>query len=381
MNELFARTTTSVPRLASAKSELKAARMVSVSTNVPTTKATPSSTARAVATKRNVWARSPRNVTRSIRARYGPRRRAVRRSAMSSRRLVRLTAMPSASIATALARHVDDGDVPGLVAVVGRGNDLDVTVLGDQTIGGPAMREDSLFRIASIGKPITAAATLALVADGRLGLDDPVDDLLPELASPRVVRTLMSPVDDTVPAERAITVADLLRSTNGHGFPSDFSAPVAGLLFERLLQGPPEPQQVPAPDEWMARLGEIPLLHQPGEGFTYNTAFDILAVLIARASGRSFPEHLAARILRPLGMDETGFAFPAGTTDRATSLYRRGDDGELELKDGPTASGRASRRSRRAPVAWCRRPPTSWPSSGCCSTAAGTCCRQRSSRR
>ncbi|MEP4592151.1 MAG: serine hydrolase domain-containing protein, partial [Ilumatobacter sp.] len=125
----------------------------------------------------------------------------------------------------ALAPHVDAGDVSGLVAVVGRGADVEVVVLGDQAIGGAPMREESLFRIASVGKPITAAAVLTLVTDGRLRLDDPVDDILPELASPRVMRRVSGPLDDTVSAVRPILVEDLLRSTNGHGFPSDFSSP------------------------------------------------------------------------------------------------------------------------------------------------------------
>jgi len=264
--------------------------------------------------------------------------------------------MPTTPLADALARHVDAGDVPGVVAVVGRGSDVEVMVLGDQAIGGPPMREDSLFRIASIGKPITTAATLALVADGVMALDDPVDGLLPELAAPRVVRTLTAPVDDTVPANRAITVRDLLRSTNGHGFPSDFSAPAAVLLAERLHQGPPQPQQVPPPDEWMAVLSEIPLLHQPGEGFTYNAAFDILGVLVARAAGRSFPTYLAERVLHPLGMDETGFAFPPGTAARRTSYYRRADGG-LELIDGPDGQ-------------WASEPPFPSGAGGLVSTAA-----------
>ncbi len=240
-----------------------------------------------------------------------------------------------ATIADALARHVDAGEVPGLVAVVARGDDVDVTALGQQAIGGPPMAEDALFRIASVGKPITAAAVLALVADGRLALDDPVDDLLPELAEPRVLREITAPIDDTVPADRSITVEDLLRSTNGHGFPSDFSAPIVAELTGRLLQGPPQPQAVPPPDEWMAILSEIPLLHQPGNGFTYNTAFDILGVLVARATGQPFAEYVAERILRPLGMTETGFAFPAGGAGRTTSFYRPGDGGSLELADEP----------------------------------------------
>jgi CubicO group peptidase (beta-lactamase class C family) len=240
-----------------------------------------------------------------------------------------------AALRDALAPHVDSGEVPGLVALVAQGDDVDVTVLGDHAVGGTPMREDSLFRIASAGKPITAVAVLMLVADGTLAIDDAVDDLLPELASPRVLRALSGPVDDTVPATRSITVGDLLRSTNGHGFPSDFSAPVVQLLFDELHQGPPRPQMVPAPDEWMARLSEIPLLHQPGEAFTYNTAFDILGVLVARASGQPFAEYLDERIFVPLGMSDTGFTFGSGNAERTTSAYRRGEDGELELVDAP----------------------------------------------
>ncbi len=79
------------------------------------------------------------------------------------------------------------------------------------------------------------------------------------------------PIDDVVPAERAITVRDLLTLRGGHGYPSNFDSPVPTLLTERLKQGPPRPLEVPATDEWMARLAEVPLLHQPGQGWTYNT--------------------------------------------------------------------------------------------------------------
>jgi CubicO group peptidase (beta-lactamase class C family) len=249
-------------------------------------------------------------------------------------------------MADALRPHVDAGEVPGVVAVVGRGDDLDVTVLGERAVGGGPMREDARFRIASAGKPVTAAAVLALVADGVLGLDDPVGELLPELAAPRVLRHPAALLDDTVPAVRPVTVAHLLRSTNGHGFPSDFDAPIVGVLAERLHQGPP-PQSPPHPDEWMAALADVPLIHQPGEGFTYNTAFDVLGVLVARASGRPFPEYVAARILRPLGMVDTGFTVPAGDDGRETAYYRHADDAtaddaRLELVD-PAVDGRWTR--------------------------------------
>jgi CubicO group peptidase (beta-lactamase class C family) len=238
-------------------------------------------------------------------------------------------------IADALQPFVDAGEVTGLVAVVARGDDVEVTVLGDQAIGGSPMREDSRFRVASAGKPVTAAAVLALVADGRLTLDQAVDELLPELAARRVLREPSAELDDTVPAARQVTTRDLLRSTNGLGFSSDFTAPIAAVLVERLHQGPTRPQDFPSPDEWIARVGELPLIHQPGEGFTYNTAYDILTVLVERATGRSFDDHVGERILDPLGMVDTGFSFPPGEAARTTTAYRRADEGGLVVVDEP----------------------------------------------
>jgi CubicO group peptidase (beta-lactamase class C family) len=176
---------------------------------------------------------------------------------------------------------------------------------------------------------------MMLVEDGRIALEDPVGQWLPELASPAVVRTPGSPADDVVPAIRPITVADLLTFRAGYGFPSDFSLPVVGLLFSELKQGPPQPQLVAAPDEWMAALSRIPLLHQPGEAWLYNTCSDILGVLIARVSGSPLPEFLAERLFEPLGMVDTGFEVPAGKLDRFTSYYRTDPAGGLELVDAP----------------------------------------------
>jgi CubicO group peptidase (beta-lactamase class C family) len=257
----------------------------------------------------------------------------------------------------ALTPYVASGEIPGLVAVVARGDDLDVTVIGTQAVGGSPMREDSLFRIASIGKPITAVAVLTLVADGTLAIDDPVNHLLPELAEPRVLRNVAGPIDDTIPADRSITVGDLLRSTNGLGFPADFSAPVVSILVERLHQGPPQPHAFPPPDEWMALLSEIPLLHQPGEGFTYNTAFDILGVLVSRASGQSFADYVDQRIFQPLGMIDSGFAFAPDTGGRVTTAYRRGEDGALVVVDPPDGQ-------------WAAEPAFASGAGGCVSTAA-----------
>src|SRR5215813_6395653 len=234
-----------------------------------------------------------------------------------------------------LRAYVENGSVPGAVGLVARGDRMEVAAVGSMAVGGTPMARDSIFRIASITKPITAAAVMMLVEDGRIALDDPVAPWLPELTSPVVVRTPASPVDDVVPASRPITVADLLTFCAGYGFPSDFSLPAAGLLVSELKQGPPQPQLVAAPDEWMAALSRIPLLYQPGEAWLYNTCSDILGVLTTRVAGRPFPEFLAERLFGPLGMADTGFEVPAAKLARFTSYYQAGPAGGLELVDAP----------------------------------------------
>ena len=241
------------------------------------------------------------------------------------------------SLTGALRPYVESGRIPGLVAAVaGADGEEHVAVLGDQGVGGPPMTRRSLFRIASITKPIVAAATLALVERGLFELDEPVGRLLPELATPRVLRAPDGPVDDTVPAVRPITVRHLLTFTAGLGFPSDFSLPFVGLLTGHLLEGPPDPRSRPEPDAWMERVATMPLLHQPGEGWAYNTGSDLLGVLLARAAGRPLAEVLADTLFEPLGMVDTGFWVPEAERGRLTSLYRRaGGAGGLELVDGP----------------------------------------------
>lgn len=197
------------------------------------------------------------------------------------------------------------------------------------------MVRDSIFRIASLTKPVTAAAVMMLVEDGRFALTDPVAPWLPEIAGPVVVRTPASPVDEVVPAKRAVTVADLMTFRAGWGFPSDFALPAVAPLFGELRQGPPRPQDVAAPDAWMAALGRIPMLYQPGEAWLYNTCSDVLGVLIARVAGCSLPEFLAERIFEPLDMPDTGFAVPAGQSGRFAHLYRPGANGGLDLVDAP----------------------------------------------
>ncbi|WP_327219394.1 serine hydrolase domain-containing protein [Streptomyces cyaneofuscatus] len=261
-----------------------------------------------------------------------------------------------------LDSHIARGSAPGAVALVARGDRVEVAAAGSATLAGMGtgagagagagtggeggtgasatpMRRASVFRIASITKPVVAAAAMTLVEDGLIAPADPVAAWLPELSSPLVVRTPQSAVDDVVSAVRPITLLDLLTFRAGYGFPSDFSLPALAPLFAELKQGPPQPQAVPGPDAWMAALSRIPLLHQPGDGWLYNTCSDILGVLISRVADRPLPAYLAERIFEPLGMTDTGFAVAPGALDRFTGYYRAGEGGGsgsgLELVDAP----------------------------------------------
>ncbi|HEY2771199.1 MAG TPA: serine hydrolase domain-containing protein [Solirubrobacteraceae bacterium] len=224
-------------------------------------------------------------------------------------------------------QHVGDDQVPGLVALVAHGDEVQVEALGSLTIGGAPVTRDSLFRIASTTKPITAAATLAVAAEGRFELDEPVDRLLPELADPQVLREPDGPLEETVPAQRAITVRDLLTFTFGFGmatamFMSEVPWPIVFAARDQQLAtiGPPDPDVQPEPDTWIANLGSLPLIAQPGERWLYNTGASVLGVLLARATGEPFSDVLRTRVLEPLGMRDT--AFWTEQADRLATAYR-----------------------------------------------------------
>ena len=221
-----------------------------------------------------------------------------------------------------LASYVRNGSLPGAVGLVARGDRTEVAAVGSAAVGGAPMARDSIFRFASITKPITAAAVMILVEDGRIALDDPVGRWLPELADPTVVRTPASPVDDVVPAARPITVFDLLTSCAGYGFASDFTLPAVQPLFPVQKDGR-EVQSFPPPDVWLADLARVPLLYQPGEAWLYDTCSTLQGVLIARVAGQPLPDFLAERVFGPLGMADAGFEVPAAKRARFTSSYRR----------------------------------------------------------
>jgi CubicO group peptidase (beta-lactamase class C family) len=221
-----------------------------------------------------------------------------------------------------LAGHVESGKIPGLVALVSRGDQTHVETIGTMRHGGgPPMRRDTIFRMASTSKPVTVAAAMVLLDECRLRLDDAVDPWLPELANRQVLKQIDSPLDDTVPARRPITVRDVLTSTFGLGMDmTSLGTPIMNKVFEQGLT-PNLPEPMPEPDEWMRRLGTLPLMHQPGERWQYQISSDLLGVLVARVAGQSFETFLRERIFDPLGMKDTGFDVPADKMDRLPPLY------------------------------------------------------------
>jgi CubicO group peptidase (beta-lactamase class C family) len=242
-------------------------------------------------------------------------------------------------------RHVGDTKVPGLVALVAHGDEVHVEALGRLAIGGPPVARDSRFRIASITKPVTAAATLALIEEGLFELDEPIDRLVPDLADRRVLVRSDGPLDETVPAQRPITTRDLLTFTFGFGMAVEmFTSPTPWPVVQADADlglatiHPPNRAVQPDADTWIANLGTLPLIAQPGERWLYNTGASVLGVLAARAADESFGEVLRTRLFEPLGMRDTAFWTP--DTDRLATAYRSTADG-LVVWDEP--GGRWSR--------------------------------------
>jgi CubicO group peptidase (beta-lactamase class C family) len=236
-----------------------------------------------------------------------------------------------------MAGHVEAGDMPGLVTLVSRDGEIFVDAIGSIAFDGPPMQRDTIFRITSMTKPVTAVAAMILVEECKLRLDDPVDRWLPELADRKVLRAIDAPLDDTVPARRAITLRDLLTFRSGHGmimaFPDRY--PVQKAIAEAGFAPGPVFPSFP-PDELMKRYGSLPLVYQPGERWLYNSGTEILSVLIARVAGTTFGEFLRDRIFAPLDMKDTAFSVPEAKRNRfATSYIRDHATQKLNVFDDP----------------------------------------------
>jgi CubicO group peptidase (beta-lactamase class C family) len=239
-----------------------------------------------------------------------------------------------------MAAHVAAGRLPGLVTLVACGDDAHVDLIGTPSfVDDTPLARDAIFRIASLTKPITAVATMSLIEEGLLRLEQPIDELVPELADRRVLRAIDAELDDTVAANRPITVEDLLSSRLGFGsvMAPPGSYPIQRAEAELGLQsigGPPWPPVAHDVDGWIRALGSLPLMSQPGEQWLYNTSSQVLGVLLARACGQDLESVLRERIFEPLRMTDTGFTVPTAQLSRLTTFYRPNPEtSELSVVD------------------------------------------------
>jgi CubicO group peptidase (beta-lactamase class C family) len=228
-----------------------------------------------------------------------------------------------------LGRHVEAGTVPGVVGLLDPG-EPEVVAAGVSAVGAAPLRGDAIMRIQSMTKPITAVAALRLVEAGRIGLDQGVEEWLPELAERRVLTSPTADLTDTVPASRPITLRHLLTNSSGYGMALD-SSPLAEAMAANGTEAGSQPSPLGA-EEWLARLAELPLAFQPGAGWRYHHSFALLGILLARLTHRPLGEHLAEDLFTPLEMDDTGLWVPESKLDRLPAAYRAGDDGLVETE-------------------------------------------------
>jgi CubicO group peptidase (beta-lactamase class C family) len=224
---------------------------------------------------------------------------------------------------TAMRRHVESGHTPGLVTLVHHRSREHVDAIGTMAFNSiMPMRRDTIFRLASMTKPITAVGAMTLVEECKVRLDDLVEEYLPELKDRKVLRTIESPLDDTVPAKRPITLRDLLTFRAGYG-EVGFLSPTCPLQKAMMEARLPLTEWLFAgtPDEFMKRLGNLPLAHQPGDRWLYHMGCEILGVLIARVSGQSLGSFLRERIFEPLGVKDSVFFVPESKLDRLSTCY------------------------------------------------------------
>jgi CubicO group peptidase (beta-lactamase class C family) len=223
-------------------------------------------------------------------------------------------------IATAIGAYVDAGELAGAVTLVWRGGKVvQSACVGWRDIAaGLPIERDTIFRIASMSKPITSAAALVLFEEGCFALDDPITRWAPEFSSMRVLRSPTGPLDQTDPAGRPITFEDLLTHRSGLTYGGVYDGPIAKAYADAL--GGDIDSEV-APDDWIAGLAALPLIDQPGADFHYGCSTDLLGLLLARIEDAPLGEVLARRIFTPLGMRDTGFTVAKDKRDRRATMY------------------------------------------------------------
>lgn len=240
------------------------------------------------------------------------------------------------AVAKMLQQQVDAGSLPGAVAACLRDGHAETVTVGVQDgRSGTPMSPDTLFVWDSLGKPLTAALALTFVADGTIDLDSPVHRWLPELSEQRVLTNPDGPITDTVPVTREVTVEDLLTLRGGLGFTTNFESPFADALMSTLQEGPG--LRTLDRTTWLAAAGQLPLAHQPGQGWTYNTGSTLLGLVLERVTDLPLDALMAERVADPLGMHDLRWWVPPKDLGRFASRYGTTADpaAPLELVDGP----------------------------------------------
>jgi CubicO group peptidase (beta-lactamase class C family) len=209
------------------------------------------------------------------------------------------------------------------------------------------IERDTLFRIASMTKPITSTAALMLLEEGRFQLTDTIATWAPEFSEMRVLRSPSGPLDQTVPAERPITFEDLLTHRSGLTYGDFHSGPISN-AFQEALGGSIDSEV--APDDWIAGLAALPLIDQPGAAFHYGHSTDLLGLLIARIEDAPLGDVLERRIFGPLGMKDTGFTVPSEKATRRARLYGFNESGRLTAR--LTAAGGSTMAERPQDMAY-----------------------------
>jgi CubicO group peptidase (beta-lactamase class C family) len=232
------------------------------------------------------------------------------------------------SIHAAINRYVEAGELAGAAALVWRDGHVVLTAtVGKRDLQSELpVERDTIFRLASMTKPVTAAVALMLHDVGRFELDDPITVCAPEFAHMRVLRDPDGPLDQIVDAVRPITFRDLLMHRSGLTYPEFHRGPIGRALGESLG---PHIDNALTPDDWIGRLASMPLIDQPGARFHYGFSFDLLGFLIARFEGELLGRVLARRLFGPLGMRDTGFVVPRGSRDRRARLCGFDNEGRL----------------------------------------------------
>ncbi|MGB8843176.1 MAG: serine hydrolase domain-containing protein [Aliidongia sp.] len=235
---------------------------------------------------------------------------------LSTARLARLSA--------AFAAEIDQARLPGAVILIARhGRIAHFEALGRRDPdSAAAMAPDDIFRIYSMTKPIVSAAAMMLFEEGRFLLGDPVAAYLPALAKLQVGTERRDPTSgetvlDLAPASRAITIQDLLRHTAGFTYGFMGNGPIQKLYQEHRIDG----YRGQSNDEMVAKLGQLPLIAEPGTVWAYSVATDVLGRLVEVVSGQSLGEFLQERILGPLGMIDTGFSVPETAQTRLAEPF------------------------------------------------------------